>query len=79
MLPSKIPVRSRPVRSFDLITPQGQTYRFPQPTLLQRLLRWGLAHAETLALIYVAGFVAEALDHSVFDACNDRVGLRRVG
>ena len=23
MLPSKIPVRSRPVRSFDLITPQG--------------------------------------------------------
>jgi len=29
MLPSKIPVRSRPVRSFDLITPQGRTYRFP--------------------------------------------------
>ena len=86
MLPSKIPVRSRPVRSFDLITPQGQTYRFPQPTLLQRLLRWGLAHAETmaisaaiLALIYVAGFVAEALDRSVFDACNDRAGVRRVG
>jgi len=86
MLPSKIPVRSRSVRSFDLITPQGRTYRFPPPTLLQRLLRWGLAHAETmaisaaiLALIYVAGFVAEALDRSVFDACNDRVGLRRVG
>ena len=86
MLPSKIPVRSRSVRSFDLITPQGRTYRFPPPTLLQRLLRWGLAHAETmaisaaiLALIYVAGFVAEALDRSVFDACNDRVGVRRVG
>jgi hypothetical protein len=86
MLPSKIPVRSRSVRSFDLITPQGRTYRFPPPTLLQRLLRWGLAHAETmaisaaiLALIYVAGFAAEALDRSVFDACNDRVGVRRVG
>jgi len=54
--------------------------------LLQRLLQWGLAHAETLAisaaiiaLIYVAGFAAEALDRSVFDACNDRVGMRRVG
>ncbi|MGO4507043.1 hypothetical protein AB4Z51_08500 [Bradyrhizobium sp. 2TAF36] len=86
MLPGKIPVRSRSVRSFDLITPQGRTYRFPPPTLLQRLLRWGLAHAETmaisaaiLALIYVAGFAAEALDRSVFDACNDRVGVRRVG
>ncbi|MDI2069234.1 hypothetical protein [Bradyrhizobium sp. Mp27] len=86
MLPSKIPVRSRSVRSFDLITPQGRTYRFPPPTLLQRPLRWGLAHAETvaisaaiLALIYVAGFAAEALDRSVFDACNDRAGMRRVG
>jgi hypothetical protein len=85
MLPSKIPVRSRSVRSYDLITPAGRTYRFPPPSLLQRLLRWGLAHAETvaisaaiLALIYVAGFAAEALDRSVFDACNDRAG-RAVG
>jgi hypothetical protein len=85
MLPSKIPVRSRLVRSYDLITPAGRIYRFPPPSLLQRLLRWGLAHAETvaisaaiLALIYVAGFAAEALDRSVFDACNDRVG-RAVG
>jgi hypothetical protein len=73
------------VRSYDLITPAGRTYRFPPPSLLQRLLRWGHAHAETvaisaaiLALIYVAGFAAEALDRSVFDACNDRVG-RAVG
>ena len=85
MLPSKIPVRSRLVRSYELITPAGRTYRFPPPSLLQRLLRWGLAHAETvaisaaiLALIYVAGFAAEALDRSVFDACNDRAG-RAVG
>lgn len=85
MLPSKIPVRSRSVRSYDLITPAGRIYRFPPPSLLQRLLRWGLAHAETvaisaaiLALIYVAGFAAEALDRSVFDACNDRAG-RAVG
>ena len=85
MLPCKIPLRSRSVRSYDLITPAGRTYRFPPPSLLQRLLRWGLAHVETvaisaaiLALIYVAGFAAEALDRSVFDACNDRVG-RAVG
>ena len=77
MLPSKIPARSRSVRSFDLITPEGRTYRFPPPTLLQRLM----AHAETaaisaaiLVLIYAAGFVAEALDRSVIDACSDRVG-----
>ncbi|MET4717095.1 hypothetical protein ABIF63_001201 [Bradyrhizobium japonicum] len=86
MLPSKIPVRSRSVRSFDLITPQGRTYRFPPPTLSQRLLRLLFAHAETVAisaaipaLIYVAGFAAEALDRSMFEACNDRVGVRRVG
>ncbi|QOG16505.1 MULTISPECIES: hypothetical protein [Bradyrhizobium] len=84
MLPSKIPARSRQVRSYDLITPDGRTYRFPPPTLLQRLLRWAVGHAETmaisaaiLALIYVAGFAAEAFDRSVFDACNDR--MRGVG
>lgn len=81
MLPSKVPARSRSVRSFDVITPAGRIYRFPSPTLLQRLLGWGLAHAETvaisaaiMALIYVAGFAAEALDRSMFDACNDRAG-----
>lgn len=86
MLPSKIPARSRSVRSFDLITPAGRTYRFPPPTLLQRLARWVMAHAETaaisaavLVLIYVAGFIGEAFDRSVFDACSDRVGIRRVG
>jgi hypothetical protein len=80
MLP-KLPLPSRRVRSFDLMTPAGRIYRFPPPTLAQRLLRWGLAHAETLAisaailgLIYVAGFAAEALDRSMFDACNDRAG-----
>ncbi|MFT4117999.1 hypothetical protein [Bradyrhizobium sp.] len=52
----------------------------------QRLLRFASAHAGTvaisaaiLALIYVAGFLAEALDRSIFDACNDRIGERRVG
>ncbi|MCP3386931.1 hypothetical protein NLM31_41770 [Bradyrhizobium sp. CCGUVB4N] len=84
MLPSKIPAHSRSVRSYDLITPAGRIYRFPPPSLLQQLLRWALAHAETvaisaaiLALIYVAGFAAEVLDRSGFDACND--GGRRVG
>ncbi|TWB06753.1 hypothetical protein [Bradyrhizobium stylosanthis] len=86
MLPSKIPAHSRLVRSYDLITPAGRTYRFPPPTLLQRLVRWAVGHAETvaisaaiLALIYAAGLVAEALDRSVFDACSDQVGGRRVG
>lgn len=86
MLPSKIPVPSRSVRSFDLITPEGRTYQFPPPTLLQRLVRWAMAHAETaaicaaiLVLICVAGFVGEALDRSVIDACGDQAGLRKVG
>ncbi|MCP3412243.1 hypothetical protein [Bradyrhizobium sp. CCGB01] len=86
MLPSKIPARSRSVRSFDLITPSGRTYRFPPPSLLQRMLRLAFTHAETiaisaaiLALIYVAGFAAEALDRSALDACNDRIAERRVG
>jgi hypothetical protein len=85
MLP-KVPTRSRLVRSFDLITPDGRIYQFPPPWLLQRLLRLVSTHAETiaisaviLALIYVAGFVAEALDRSVFDACNERIGMRGVG
>jgi hypothetical protein len=30
--------------------------------------------AAIMALIYVAGFAAEALDRSMFDACNDRAG-----
>ncbi|WP_426410998.1 hypothetical protein [Bradyrhizobium ganzhouense] len=86
MLPSKIPARSRLVRSFDLITPAGRVYHFPPPSLLQRVLRLAVAHAETiaisaviLALIYVAGFAADALDRSAFDACNERIGMRRVG
>jgi hypothetical protein len=86
MLPSKIPARSRSVRSYDLMTPDGRTYRLPPPTLLQRLLLWATAHAETaaisaaiLVLIYVAGFIGEAFDRSVFDACNDRTEMRRVG
>jgi len=86
MPPSKIPARSRSVRSFDLITPDGRTYRFPPPSLLQRLLRCAVGHMETVAisvailsLIYLAGFIGEAFDRSVFDACNDRTGMRRVG
>ena len=84
MLPSKIPARSRSVRSYDLITPAGRMYRFPPPSLLQRLLRWGLVHRETIAisaailvLIYIAGFIGEAFDRSVFDACSD--AGRRLG
>lgn len=81
MLPSKIPNRSRSVRRFDLITPDGRVYRYPRPSRLQHLLRFLSAHADTaaisatiLALIYVAGFAAEALDRSLFDACSDRLG-----
>ncbi|OKO80690.1 hypothetical protein AC629_26780 [Bradyrhizobium sp. NAS80.1] len=73
------------VRSLDLITLDGRIYHFSPPSLLQRLLRGAFAHAETiaisaaiLALIYIAGFAAEALDRSVFDACNDRLA-RSVG
>ena len=81
MLPSKVHSRSRSVRRFDLITPDGRVYRYPRPSRLQRLLRVLSAHADTaaisatiLALIYVAGFAAEALDRSAIDACSERLG-----
>ena len=79
MLP--IPREPRAVRAFEVITPAGLVYRYPRPSLLQRWIAWLSSHANTilvsatiLALIYVAGFAAEALDRSAFNLCNDGQG-----
>jgi hypothetical protein len=76
MLP--IPRGPRAVRTFEVITPDGRLYRYPHPSLLRRWIGFVSLHANTivvsatiLALIYVAGFAAEALDRSVFTQCND--------
>ncbi len=78
MLPT--PEKPRAVRSFDVITPAGRVYRYPRPSRFRRWSGFFMSHADTvalvatiLALIYVAGFAAEALDQSAFNQCNDRI------
>ena len=77
-LPTRIPDRSpKPVQKFEVMTPDGRVFQFPRPSLLQRLLMHFRRHADTaaisaavLALIYVAGLAAQALDGSAFGACD---------
>lgn len=78
MLP--ISKRPRAVWAFEVITPAGRVYRYPCPSLLQRWAGLFTSHADTiavsatiLALIYVTGFAAEALDRSAFSQCNDQI------
>lgn len=76
MLP--IPARPRTVRAFDVITPTGRVVRYPRPSKFQRIAGWLYANgnmiavsAAILALVYLAGFAAEALDRLAFNQCND--------
>lgn len=78
MLP--ISERPRAVQAFEVITPAGRVYRYPRPSLLRRWAGFFASHADTiaisatiLALIYVAGFAAEALDRSALNQCNDGI------
>ena len=80
MLPMTLPRESRAVRTFEVITPAGRVYRFPRPTLLQRLLAFLYAHADTAAvsaaivlLLGVAGHLAEALEPLMLNACEERM------
>ena len=77
-LPTRISRGSpKPVRRFEVIAPDGRVFQFPRPSLLQRLLALFRHHADTavistavLALVYVAGLAAQALDGSPFGACD---------
>ena len=78
MLPTRIPrAWPRPVRDFEVITPDGRVFHFPRPSLPRRLFMLLQRHADTaaistavLVLIYAAGLAAQALDGSAFDACD---------
>ena len=79
MLP-KSPSASRPVRKFELITPDGRTHRFPQPSWLQRMFHRLSAYGDVAALsagifvlITIATFAADALDRTALDACSEQI------
>jgi hypothetical protein len=66
----------RLVRQFDLVTPAGRTYRYPEPNWLHRLAALLRASAEPLimsavilGLIYSAGAIAEAIAPLASDSC----------
>ena len=59
---------TRVIRTFEVLTPAGDVFQFPRPSLLQHLLRLLSSHAETaiisaivLGFICSAGIIAEAI------------------
>ena len=79
-MPKNNPNALRPVRKFELITPDGRVHRFPPPSRLTRLIRRMSAYGDIVALstaifvlITIATFAADALDRTALDACNDRI------
>ena len=78
MLPTKASHPIRNVRTFEVTTPAGRFFRFPRPTLLQRLLSLILSNAETaivaavvMSMIYSAGFLAEAIEPLSSNNCRN--------
>ena len=79
MLPNN-PNAPRPVRKFEVITPDGHVHRFPQPSRLQRLIDRLLPYGDVVALsagifvlITIATFAADALDRAAIDACSEQL------
>jgi hypothetical protein len=79
MLPNN-PSAPRPVRKFDLITPDGRVHRFPQPSWPRRLIHRLLPYGDVVALsagifvlITIAVFAADALDRAAIDACSEQL------
>jgi hypothetical protein len=66
----------RPVHHFDLITPAGRTYRYPQPRWFDRLAAWMCSIAEpailsavVLGITYSVGVLAGAMEPLTSDPC----------
>lgn len=81
MLPIKANTTSRAVKTFDVMTPEGRVWHFPQPGLMRRLLAALYSHGDVLAmsaivlgLIYSSGFLAEAMGPLTAE-CRDNQGL----
>lgn len=71
---------ARPVRKFEVITPDGCVHRFPQPSSLHRLIYHLLPYGDVVALsagifvlISIATFAADALDRAAIDACSEQL------
>jgi len=67
------------VQRLEVIAPDGRIHIFPRPSWLQRFRLLLQRHAGTaaistivLVLIYAAGMAAQALDGSLFDACEQQ-------
>ena len=80
MMPTRTPRAFRSAHAFDLMTPAGQVYRFPQPTLFQRAAAWLSRYAEPIILSVVvmglacaAGVLAESLDPVAANHCVDQL------
>ena len=79
-MPTNNPNALRPVRKFELITPDGRVHRFPPPSRLTRLIRRMSSYGDIVALsaaifvlVTIATFAADALDRATLDACNERL------
>ncbi len=79
MMPTRTPRALPAARAFDLITPGGQVYRFPQPTWFQRAAAWFSRSAEpiilsavVMGLAYTAGVLAEGLEPMAANHCVDQ-------
>ena len=79
MLPNN-PNAPRPVRQFEVITPDGRVHRFPQASWRQRLIHRLLPYGDVVALsagifvlITIATFAADALDRTAIDACSEQL------
>ena len=73
MLPARRVQRPRVIGTFEVLTPAGDVFQFPRPTLL--LL---FSHADTtivscvvLGLIWSAGFVGEAIGPLQAENCRN--------
>jgi hypothetical protein len=78
MLPARRVQRPRVIGTFEILTPAGDVFQFPRPTLLQHLLRLLFSHADTtivscvvLGLIWSAGFVGEAIGPLQAENCRN--------
>lgn len=80
MMPTRTPRAFRSAHAFDLMTPAGQVYRFPQPTWFQRTAAWLSRSAEPIILSAVvmglacaAGVLAESLEPIAANHCVDQL------
>lgn len=69
----------KPVQRLEVIAPDGRIHIFPRPSwsqcfrlLLQRHAGTAAISTIVLVLIYAAGMAAQALDGSLFDACEQQ-------